>query len=230
MAIQGLTLPMIDAPEGLFKREMWVQVAALGAQVPRRAVERDGLAPADGPERRRDDEQRDLDEELQSYLLLSTDEKVRAGMSPEAAARAARVCDAADSGGGGKAARNWECFDAIVATLKSLGDDETLLVQSGKPVGVFRTHDEAPRVLIANAIALPAAYLMASRFWLSNFAYRASPGVLTFLAVAGLFILQGAEFLGAVQPIAAADEATPLKLRRAICAASSRRPASRRWR
>ena len=58
-------------------------------------------------------------------------------------------------GGGGKAARNWACFDAIVATLRRLGNDETLLVQSGKPVGVFRTHDEAPRVLIANANLVP---------------------------------------------------------------------------
>jgi len=58
-------------------------------------------------------------------------------------------------GGAGKAARNWECFDAIVATLKRLGDDETLLVQSGKPVGVFRTHDMAPRVLIANSNLVP---------------------------------------------------------------------------
>jgi urocanate hydratase len=54
-------------------------------------------------------------------------------------------------GGTGKAARNWESFDAIVATLRELGDDETLLVQSGKPVGVFRTHTDAPRVLIANS-------------------------------------------------------------------------------
>ncbi|MCX5766920.1 MAG: urocanate hydratase [Gemmatimonadetes bacterium] len=54
-------------------------------------------------------------------------------------------------GGTGKAARNWECFDAIVASLRALEDDETLLVQSGKPVGVFRTHVHAPRVLIANS-------------------------------------------------------------------------------
>ena len=54
-------------------------------------------------------------------------------------------------GGAGKAARDWQCFDAIVATLKRLGNDETLLVQSGKPVGVFQTHEWAPRVLIANA-------------------------------------------------------------------------------
>ncbi len=59
-------------------------------------------------------------------------------------------------GGIGKAARNWECFDAIVDCLKALGDDETLLVQSGKPVGVFRTHADAPRVLIANSNLVPA--------------------------------------------------------------------------
>jgi urocanate hydratase len=58
-------------------------------------------------------------------------------------------------GGGGKAARNWECYERIVATLRRLKNDETLLVQSGKPVGVFRTHDEAPRVLIANAHLVP---------------------------------------------------------------------------
>jgi urocanate hydratase len=54
-------------------------------------------------------------------------------------------------GGTGRAARNWRAFDAIVESLRSLETDETLLVQSGKPVGVFRTHDEAPRVLIANS-------------------------------------------------------------------------------
>jgi urocanate hydratase len=59
-------------------------------------------------------------------------------------------------GGIGKAARNWECFDAIVECLKELGDEETLLVQSGKPVGVFRTHADAPRVLIANSNLVPA--------------------------------------------------------------------------
>ena len=58
-------------------------------------------------------------------------------------------------GGKGKAARNWECFDAIVATLRRLNDDETLLIQSGKPVGVFKTHADAPRVLIANSNLVP---------------------------------------------------------------------------
>jgi urocanate hydratase len=58
-------------------------------------------------------------------------------------------------GGSGRAARSWEAFDAIVASLRSLEDDETLLVQSGKPVAVFRTHEWAPRVLIANANLVP---------------------------------------------------------------------------
>jgi urocanate hydratase len=59
-------------------------------------------------------------------------------------------------GGIGRAARNWECFDEILAQLKKLESDETLLVQSGKPVGVFKTHAEAPRVLIANSNLVPA--------------------------------------------------------------------------
>ncbi len=58
-------------------------------------------------------------------------------------------------GGTGRAARSWEAFDAIVRTLRTLADDETLLVQSGKPVGVFRTHELAPRVLISNSMLVP---------------------------------------------------------------------------
>src|SRR5215470_10376277 len=54
-------------------------------------------------------------------------------------------------GGIGKAARNWTAFEQITTALRSLGDEETLLIQSGKPVGVFRTYSDAPRVLIANA-------------------------------------------------------------------------------
>src|SRR6201982_3705180 len=54
-------------------------------------------------------------------------------------------------GGTGRAARSWEAYHAIVETLKSLANDETLLVQSGKPVGVFKTHEYAPRVLLANS-------------------------------------------------------------------------------
>jgi urocanate hydratase len=83
------------------------------------------------------------------------------GWSQEAAMRmlmnnldeevAERPQDLVVYGGTGKAARNQQCLDAIIASLKSLADDETLLVQSGKPVGIFRTHDYAPRVLIANS-------------------------------------------------------------------------------
>jgi urocanate hydratase len=58
-------------------------------------------------------------------------------------------------GGIGRAARNWECFDAILRSLRELGDEETLLIQSGKPVGVFPTHADAPRVLIANSNLVP---------------------------------------------------------------------------
>ena len=59
-------------------------------------------------------------------------------------------------GGRGKAARNWDCFEAILASLQTLEPDETLLVQSGKPVAVFRTHEDAPRVLLANSNIVPA--------------------------------------------------------------------------
>jgi urocanate hydratase len=69
-------------------------------------------------------------------------------LDPEVAERPA---DLVVYGGIGKAARNWECFHAIVRELEHLGNEETLLIQSGKPVGVFPTHDLAPRVLIANS-------------------------------------------------------------------------------
>jgi urocanate hydratase len=69
---------------------------------------------------------------------------------------AERPADLVVYGGIGKAARNWECFDAIVLALRALANDETLLVQSGKPVGVFRTHEDAPRVLISNSMLVPA--------------------------------------------------------------------------
>lgn len=58
-------------------------------------------------------------------------------------------------GGIGRAARNWESFEAIEETLRNLEKDETMLVQSGKPVAVFKTHDEAPRVLISNSVLVP---------------------------------------------------------------------------
>ena len=58
-------------------------------------------------------------------------------------------------GGIGKAARNWECFDLIVKALKDLNEDETLLIQSGKPVGILPTHKDAPRVIISNSMLVP---------------------------------------------------------------------------
>src|SRR5574342_613445 len=59
-------------------------------------------------------------------------------------------------GGRGRAARNWDCFDAILESLRNLEPDETLLVQSGKPVGVFQSYEDAPRVIIANTNIVPA--------------------------------------------------------------------------
>ncbi len=73
-------------------------------------------------------------------------------LDPEVAERPA---DLVVYGGSGKAARNWECFEALVTTLRRLEGDETLLVQSGKPVAVFKSHAEAPRVLIANSLLVP---------------------------------------------------------------------------
>ena len=73
-------------------------------------------------------------------------------LDPEVAERPAELVV---YGGIGRAARNWECFDKIVEVLQRLNDDETLLVQSGKPVGVFPTHADAPRVLLANSNLVP---------------------------------------------------------------------------
>src|SRR5579859_4522568 len=77
---------------------------------------------------------------------------------------AERPSDLVVYGGTGRAARSWECFDAIVRTLRTLADDETLLVQSGKPVGVARTHEMAPRVLIANSLLVPE-WATWEQFW-----------------------------------------------------------------
>jgi len=68
---------------------------------------------------------------------------------------AERPLDLVVYGGIGRAARNWQCYESIVECLRNLGDDETLLIQSGKPVGIFRTHADAPRVLIANSNLVP---------------------------------------------------------------------------
>ncbi len=134
-------------------------------------------------------------------------------------------------GGTGKAARNWEAFDAIVRSLRELGDDETLLVQSGKPVGVFRTHRGAPRVLIANSNLVGrwatwdhfrqlerAGLMMYGQMTAGSWIYIGSQGIVqgtfeTFGAVArkhfdgslaGQFVLTaGLGGMGGAQPLAA---------------------------
>jgi urocanate hydratase len=134
-------------------------------------------------------------------------------------------------GGIGRAARNWECYDQIVETLKRLGDDETLLIQSGKPVGVFRTHSEAPRVLIANSNLVPhwanwehfneldqLGLMMYGQMTAGSWIYIGSQGIVqgtyeTFAAVAkqhfggeakGRWILTGGlGGMGGAQPLAA---------------------------
>jgi urocanate hydratase len=90
--------------------------------------------------------------EARSWLTEAALRMLRNNLDPEVAERPEELVV---YGGIGRAARDWECFDRIVETLKTLGDDETLLVQSGKPVGVFRTHADAPRILIANSNLVP---------------------------------------------------------------------------
>ena len=134
-------------------------------------------------------------------------------------------------GGIGRAARDWECFDRIVDTLKRLADDETLLIQSGKPVGVFRTHSEAPRVLIANSNLVPhwanwehfneldrKGLMMYGQMTAGSWIYIGSQGIVhgtfeTFAAIArqhfdgdpkGRWILTGGlGGMGGAQPLAA---------------------------
>jgi urocanate hydratase len=133
-------------------------------------------------------------------------------------------------GGTGRAARSWEAFDAIVRTLRTLEDDETLLVQSGKPVGVFRTHEWAPRVLIANSNLVPdwanwpefrrleaAGLTMYGQMTAGSWIYIGSQGILqgtyeTFAAVAEkkfggtlagtLTLTGGCGGMGGAQPLA----------------------------
>ncbi len=134
-------------------------------------------------------------------------------------------------GGIGRAARNWECFDAILQALRELNEDETLLVQSGKPVGVFRTHTDAPRVLIANSNLVPhwatwehfheldrKGLMMFGQMTAGSWIYIASQGIVqgtyeTFVelgnqhyngSLAGRWILSaGLGGMGAAQPLAA---------------------------
>src|SRR6202011_2342740 len=133
-------------------------------------------------------------------------------------------------GGTGRAARSWADFDAIVSTLRRLEDDETLLVQSGRPVGVFRTHEWAPRVLIANALLVPewatwpefrrleaAGLTMYGQMTAGSWIYIGSQGILqgtyeTFSAVAArlfngtlagtITLTAGLGGMGGAQPLA----------------------------
>lgn len=87
-----------------------------------------------------------------SWLTEAPYRMIQNNLDPEVAQRPDELVV---YGGRGQAARNWDCFDAILKSLKDLENDETLLVQSGKPVGIFRTHPDAPRVLIANSNLVP---------------------------------------------------------------------------
>jgi len=87
-----------------------------------------------------------------NWLIEAAWRMIQNNLDPEVAEHPERLVV---YGGMGRAARDWACFDRILATLRELGEDETLLVQSGKPVGVFRTHVDAPRVLIANSNLVP---------------------------------------------------------------------------
>ncbi len=134
-------------------------------------------------------------------------------------------------GGAGKAARNWDCYHAIVRSLRALENDETLLIQSGKPVGVFQTHPNAPRVLIANSLLVPRwatwdefrrleglGLTMYGQMTAGSWIYIGTQGILqgtyeTFAAVAdryfhgslaGRFLVTaGLGGMGAAQPLAA---------------------------
>ncbi|HEX7129816.1 MAG TPA: urocanate hydratase, partial [Rhodanobacteraceae bacterium] len=87
-----------------------------------------------------------------NWLIEAPYRMIQHNLDPEVAENPAELVV---YGGIGRAARNWECFDAILRSLRELNEDETLLVQSGKPVGVFKTHADAPRVLIANSNLVP---------------------------------------------------------------------------
>src|SRR5665213_1999821 len=87
-----------------------------------------------------------------NWLIEAPYRMIQNNLDPDVAERPE---DLVVYGGIGKAARNWECYDAIVAALKELEADQTLLIQSGKPVGVFRTHEDTPRVLLANSNLVP---------------------------------------------------------------------------
>ncbi len=95
---------------------------------------------------------RGTERSCRNWLIEAAYRMLQNNLDPEVAENPAALVV---YGGIGKAARNWDCFEAMLTTLRALQEDETLLVQSGKPVGVFRTHVDAPRVLIANSNLVP---------------------------------------------------------------------------
>ncbi|HVV97030.1 MAG TPA: urocanate hydratase [Rhodanobacteraceae bacterium] len=96
---------------------------------------------------------RGTDLSCRSWLTEAAFRMIQNNLDPDVAEKPSELVV---YGGIGRAARNWECFDAILKSLRELGDEETLLIQSGKPVGVFPTHRDAPRVLLANSNLVPA--------------------------------------------------------------------------
>jgi urocanate hydratase len=130
-----------------------------------------------------------------SWLTEAPLRMIMNNLDPEVAERPE---DLVVYGGIGKAARNWDCFDAIVSKLAELESNETLLVQSGKPVGVFKTHEDAPRVLIANSNLVPA--------WANweHFRELDRKGLMMFGDLSGKWILTaGLGGMGGAQPLAA---------------------------
>ena len=95
---------------------------------------------------------RGTERSCRNWLIEAAYRMLQNNLDPEVAENPAALVV---YGGIGKAARNWDCFETMLTTLRALQEDETLLVQSGKPVGVFRTHVDAPRVLIANSNLVP---------------------------------------------------------------------------
>ena len=166
--------------------------------------------------------------EAKSWLTEAALRMLRNNLDPEVAERPDELVV---YGGIGRAARDWESYDRIVETLKRLNDDETLLIQSGKPVGVFRTHTDAPRVLLANSNLVPhwatwehfneldrKGLMMYGQMTAGSWIYIGTQGILqgtyeTFAAVAAkrfagtlagtLTLTGGCGGMGGAQPLAA---------------------------
>ena len=171
---------------------------------------------------------RGTERSCKSWLTEAAYRMIQNNLDPEVAEHPAALVV---YGGIGRAARDWACFDTILATLRRLEDDETLLVQSGKPVGVFRTHADAPRVLIANSNLVPRwatwehfheldrkGLMMCGQMTAGSWIYIGSQGIVqgtyeTFFSVAeqhfggdprGRWILTGGlGGMGGAQPLAA---------------------------